>query len=301
MKLSAQLHRLRYFCSDAWDEWRHSSAVNLMALVTLTAALFLAGLVMLTIANVDHRVQGLRDDIRVDVYLQEGHGEDQRAALIAELEGLDDVARVEYVDKERALERYREWAADMAELVPELETNPLPASLEVYLVSGATSAERADRIAGRLADNAAVEEVRFSQEWLRRLESVVGLARIGGSVLALLVFAAVVFVMASVLRLAVYARREEIGIMQLVGATPGFIRGPFLVAGAAQGLIASIAALLIAEGLRQLILASAGSGGAIFVELVAANPLPRDLSALLVLVGLLVSLTSSYFAVRQPA
>ena len=65
------LHRLRYFASDAWDEWRHSPGVNLLALRTLVAALFLAGLVMLVMANVERRVRRLRDEVSVQVYLDD--------------------------------------------------------------------------------------------------------------------------------------------------------------------------------------------------------------------------------------
>ena len=69
MSLGPTLHRLRYFCTDAWDEWRHSPWVNLLAMGTLVAVLFLAGLIMLVLFNVTMRVEKLRSDIRVEVYL----------------------------------------------------------------------------------------------------------------------------------------------------------------------------------------------------------------------------------------
>ena len=126
----------------------------------------------------------------------------------------------------------------------ELEANPLPASFEVFLRAGPGAAECGDGRGRRGSERGpGVEEVRFDRAWLRRLEALLDLARSGAPALALVVFAAVVFVMASVLRLAVYARRDEIEIMLLVGATPAFVRGPFLVAGVAQGLVASLLAL----------------------------------------------------------
>ena len=146
-----------------------------------------------------------------------------------------------------------------------------------------------------------IEEVRYNEDWLNRLEATVDLARVGGGVVTTLVLIAVVFVMSSVLRLAVYARRDEIEIMQLVGASPGFIRGPFLVAGVAQGLIASILALAIVEGLRRLSLSSPLTGNSpVLTDLLAARPLSIGLGALLLLVGCAVSLAGSYFAVRVP-
>ena len=115
---------------------------------------------------------------------------------------------------------------------------------------------------------------------------------------ALEIFAAVVLVMASVLRLAVYARRDEIEIVLLVGATPGFVRGPFVVAGLAQGLVASVVAVVSVELLRRGMLRSAGSDPVALLSLVAGQGLPWSMIFLVVLMGLAVGFIGSYFAVR---
>ena len=298
-RLSQGLHRLRYFVSDAWDEWRHSPGVNLLAVSTLASTLFLAGLVMLVIVNVEQRVRILHEDVSVQVYLRDGISEAAREGLERQAAALGGVSRVEYVSKQEARRRYKEWAADMAALIDELEDNPLPASIEVFLQPGPGSEQLGSAVAVKLTGLEGVEEVRFDRAWLRRLEALLGLARIGGTGLACLVFAAVVFVMASVLRLAVYARRNEIDIMLLVGATPAFVRGPFMAAGLGQGLLASGMALLLVEGARRAALAYAGSGSLVLLDLVAARPLPVGPSGLLAAVGLVVSLTGAYFAVRR--
>ncbi|MBW2278559.1 MAG: hypothetical protein JRF63_13785 [Deltaproteobacteria bacterium] len=299
MGLKRQLHRARYFFTDAWDEWRHSIGVNLLALLTLVSAIFVAGLVLLIVSNLGRRVQTLHDDVKVEIYLSDHQSEEARRSLAETIRARDDVNRVEYVGKDEALRRYREWAADLAELVNELETNPLPTSLEVYLVPGAGAAETATAIAAELEGHPGVEEVRFNQEWLRRLEGVLGLSRIGGTVVIALVFLAVIFVMGSVLRLAVHARRDEIAIMELVGATPGFIRGPYLVAGAVQGLVATGLALSLVEAVRSTAVASTDSAAVALVDLVAARPLTAAMTGLLLLMGLLVSLVGSYASVRS--
>jgi cell division transport system permease protein len=300
MALKNQLHRVRYFCSDAWDEWRHSLAVNLMALATLVSALFVAGLIMLIVTNIGGHVETLRDEVKVEVYLHDGD-EAERLALADRLRGRERVERVEYVDKDEALRRYREWAAELANLVGELETNPLPASFEVYLTPGDGTADAAGALAAGLENEPVVEDVRVNLDWLRRLEDLLELARVGGGVLITLVFVAVVFVMGSVLRLAVYARRQEIGIMQLVGATPTFIRGPYLVAGAVQGLVASVLALVLVEVVRSSSVAGLGRNGVALLDLVAARPLSAAMASFLLLLGLLVSLAGSYVSVRQAA
>jgi len=297
--VSGTVQRLRFFVSDAWDEWRHSPGVNLLALGTLAAALFLAGLASLVLSNVGRGVEALQGDVRVEIYLRDDLAPEAREALRGEIEAFPGVRRLDYVDKEQALARYRLWAGDAAPLLGELESNPLPASFEASLQPGGQGEAAGERLVRELSQREGVEDVRFDRAWLGRLEAMLGLARVGGSAVALVVFGAVIFVMASVLRLAVYARRDEIDIMLLVGATPAFVRGPFLVAGLAQGLASSLLALLLVEATRRAVLYYAGAGSIALLDLVAGRPLPVGASALIGLVGLCVSAVGSYFAVRR--
>ena len=298
MRPARLVHRLRYFVTDAWDEWRHSPGVNLLAVVTLASTLFLAGLALMVLSNLEHQLQIQRDNIQVQVFLVDDVDARARAGVEREIGGMTGVAGVDYIDKTEAVRRYSDWAGQLVELLDELETNPLPASLEVTLQPGPEAEAHGEAVVATLEGRPAIEEVRFDRDWLRKLESLLGLARIGGSGLAMIIFAAVVIVMASVLRLAVYARRDEIGIMLLVGATPSFVRGPFLVAGLGQGLLASVLAVLLVEGARRGALAYAGAESIALVDLILERGLPLEWAGLMLLVGLAVSLVSAFFAVR---
>ncbi|HXV76304.1 MAG TPA: permease-like cell division protein FtsX [Candidatus Polarisedimenticolaceae bacterium] len=298
MKQATWTNCLRYFVADAWDEWRHSRGVNLLALGTLTATLFVAGLMLLLLSNLERQLTVRRDHVQVQVYLYDETTPDARVRIERLVGTMPGVERVDYVDKTEALRRYREWAGQLAPALGELDGNPLPTSLEVTLVAGPAAEEQGEAIVAALVENPVVEEVRFDRDWLRKLAALLDLARVGGGALALLVLAAVVFVMASVLRLAVYARRDEIDIMLLVGATPGFVRGPFLVAGLAQGLVAGALAVAAVETVRRAALAYAGRGSPALVDLVLERALPLPFAGLLIVVGLAVALVSAFFAVR---
>jgi len=292
-----RLAALRYFLVDAWDEWRHSPGVNLLATSTLAAALFVAGVVVLVLFNAGQRIQELRGEVRVEVYLQDGLDEAAREVIRQRLAGTPGVARVDYVDKAEALRRFREWSGDQAGLIDELESNPLPASFDVRLRPSPDAREVARLIVAANTGKPGVEDARFDEGWLRSLESAIELARWAGLVVAALIFGAVVFVMASVLRLAVYARRDEIDIMTLVGATPGFISGPFVVAGVAQGVIASVSALTLVEIVRRTVLTSTLPAAVGFLE-IGGRPLSLSLSLSLVLVGCAVGAVGAAFAAR---
>lgn len=297
--MSRLVGRLRYFLSDAVDEWRFSPGVNFVAAATLAFALFIAGLILLVLSNVAGVLGSIQDEAPLQAFLKDGVASEARLALEEQIRAIPGVAQVRFVDKDEALRRFRASFGDLADLAGELGANPLPASLEASLVPGADGAGAADAVVRAVQGHEAVEEVRYDRAWRDRMDSLLRVARSGGAGLALIVFAAVAFVMANVLRLAVYARREEIEIMLLVGATPAFVRGPFLVAGFLQGLLASLAALGLVEAVRRGALAYLGSRPGALLDLAAGRPLVPSLTLLLAAVGLVVGLAGSYLAVRR--
>lgn len=143
--MSPVIAHLRYFVSDAVDEWRHSPGPNLLATATLAAVMFVAGLNFLILANLKAHVGRWKNDLRVSVYLVDGARAADVDALYAKISAVPGVARVERVDKDEALRRFRASFRDLADVPAELETNPLPASLEVVLDSGPQARDTADR------------------------------------------------------------------------------------------------------------------------------------------------------------
>ena len=297
--MSEFLGRLRYFVADALDEWRHSPGINLLATATLAAVLFVAGLTLLLLANVESRLQRWREDVRLEVFLEDDISPTALEAVRHQLEALPGIARVVYVDRDAALLRFRESFGELAAAPLALGTNPLPASFEAFLKPGQRSTESARSISAAVRAKKGIEEIRYDQDWLDRLDAILDLARGIGACVSVLVFAAVVFVTASVLKLAVYARRDEVEIMLLVGATPAFIRGPFLVAGLAQGVAAALVALGLVEVSRRGTLLYAGSRSGGLLDLVLGTSMPAGFTGAILIVGLIVGFLSALFAVRR--
>jgi cell division transport system permease protein len=297
--VSAVFAHLRYFVSDAVDEWRHSPGPNLLATATLAAVLFVAGLNLLVLANVKAHVGRWKNDLRVSVYLVDGARAAEVNALHAKVAAVSGVARVERVDKDEALRRFRASFKDLADVPRELGTNPLPASLEVVLDSGPLARTTARAVGDAVAGAAVVEEIRYDQAFLDRIDALLDIARWGGAGLGLIVLTAVAFVVSGVLRLTVYARRDEIDIMHLVGAPPMLVRGPFLVAGVAQGLAGGLLALFLVEAVRRAAGGYVGAHRGELLNLVAGSPLPLGPSCFVVFVGAALGFASAWFAVRE--
>jgi len=297
--VSVALAHLRYFVYDAVDEWRHSPGPNVLATATLAAVLFVAGLNFLILANLKAHVGRWKSDLRVSVYLVNGARAAEVDALYARVLAVRGVARVERVDKEEALRRFRASFKDLADVPGELGTNPLPASLEVVLDSGPQARDTARAVGDAVAGVAVVEEVRYDQAFLDRIDAFLDVARWGGAGLGLVVLTAVAFIVSSVLRLTVYARRDEIVIMHLVGAPPMLVRGPFLVAGIAQGLMGGLLGLFLVEAVRRATRQYLGAHPGELFDLAAGSPLPLGPSSVVVFIGAALGFASAWFAVRE--
>jgi cell division transport system permease protein len=238
------MRAIKYFFNEATASLWRGFKTALIATATIAVAfVVLGGFLMLT-ANMERVFTGWQDAAEFSVYLSDSASPDERAAIEQTLRANAVVNALESVSKEDALNRFRQNFATLAEAARDLPANPLPASIEVRLRPNANPSDVA-ALADRAAGLPGVADVRYDRQWIQRLMYAVDVVRAGGFTLAaLLVFAAALTV-ASVVRLALFARREEIHIMQLVGAPIAYIRGPFIVEGLIQGGIGAVVALVV--------------------------------------------------------
>ena len=127
----------------------------------------------------------------------------------------------------------------------DLDENPLPASYEVRVRPTSAAQSGVDVLGGQLRQMPGVADVRYDRQWLNRLLAAINIIRGVGLVLGCLLTFAAALTVANVVRLALFARRDEIDIMQLVGAPQMFIRGPFVMEGVLQGGIGALGALVV--------------------------------------------------------
>jgi cell division transport system permease protein len=132
----------------------------------------------------------------------------------------------------------------LAAAVDSVGSNPLPASLEVRLHPGPGVSSGVDELAARMRQMAGVADVRYDRQWLTRVLSTINVIRGVGLVLGAVLTIAAALTVANVVRLALYARRDELDIMNLVGAPQAYVRGPFVMEGVLQGGIGALVALL---------------------------------------------------------
>lgn len=212
---------------------------RLLAVATVAAVavvLTLTGAFALVATNLSSVLDRWGKDVQISCYLRSDIEDDTIFTIKAELEGMSEVASVEYVSPEEALELFADSIDGMDRLLADLDGNPLPASLEVRLVPEHQQPAEVEAIALRIR-RPEFEDLDWSQEWVERFHTFVALLRLSTLVLGLLLLAAGVFIVHNTVRLAVHSRRDELQIISLVGGTRLFAWAPFVVEGGILGLV----------------------------------------------------------------
>lgn len=235
---------LRYAFDEALASlWRQRQS-GLLATGTIAIALFVLGVFLMITTNLDRLSAEWGRAAELSVYLSDEVTPDDRHTVELAVAQDEAVVAHEFVSKAEALRRFRETFADLSPAVDAVGGNPLPASIEVRLKPGAAEGAGVERLAARLRPLPGVADVRYDRQWLSRMISGIRIIRGAGLGLGLLLTGAAALTIANVVRLALYARRDELEIMQLVGAPQAYIRGPFVMEGVIQGGMGAALAIL---------------------------------------------------------
>lgn len=297
-----------YSLRECGHHFRRNWTTVLGAVVTIFLSLFIIGLFVLGSVMINNMVGSVEDTVTIQAFLSDDADQSAVTAFQAKVQGWDNVESVTHKDKDQALEEYRTSMSNRnaADAVAALDgENPLPASLVIKLSDPQQVEDTAQKIIADTdfqsicddADNPA-GDVNYGRQTVERLFSVANYIRIAAVVLvALLTFVAFVFIN-NTIRLAITARRREIAIMRLVGASNGFIRGPFLMEGTLEALIAALLAIgALAAGSNALL--GKLSDTLSFLSFDIARPTVFATYGLLLAIGVIIGLFGSAMTMRR--
>ena len=237
------MRALQYALDEAIASLWRGRRSGVLSVATISVALFVLGAFLMATSNLERLGDEWGRSAEMSVYLADDASLENRQAVEALLANGTLVAGQQFVSKDEALRRFKETFTDLASAVETVQGNPLPASYEVRLQAGHEARDAVAELASKLAQTPGVSDVRYDRQWLDRLLSAVTLVRSIGFLLGAFLTIAAALTVANVVRLALWARRDEIEIMHLVGAPQVFIRGPFVMEGVLQGGIGALLAL----------------------------------------------------------
>ena len=276
-----------YLFEESFSNIRHGGFVSLLSVVIVTLTVTIASALILIGNYLQGEIENLKDRAAIIVFLKDTIGESEGQEFRSQIEKIDWASSVIYVSKKEALVRSEEMFGEFGKTLTEgfSDSNPFPASLEIYIQETLLEPERLSQLANQLWTFSQVEDVRVEQassEFIRKVEMV--LTGLGG-----LMGAASVIIVCFSIMLTAYFRREEIRVMRLVGATYWYIRIPLIAQGVFLGFIGSLFGILSFYVLFRL-----------FVPRITEIPfIPWDQLGLILLGGVLLGLLGSIAPIRR--
>lgn len=268
---------------------RRAPVLAVLSAAMVGLALLVVGLFAVVSHNLREALDRVEERVEIVAYVRD----DVRPSELFEAEeallALEEVRAVRYVSKDEALEIARSELPEFQDLFLGLESNPLPASIEIELHPGFRDPASVARIAGIASLHPFVEDVVYGQEWVDRLFLLRRAGAVTTTILGIAFGVVAALIIATAVRIAIFARSDEIRIMRLVGATNGFIRRPFLLEGFLTGLVGGVLALLLTR-----LAFEAGSRAIVPLEWI-----PGSWAALGVLAGALLGTLASALAIRR--
>jgi len=234
-----------YFLRRAWANLKSAVLLNILTVATVALTMLVLLTFVLIFHNINNFLAKEADSIGISVYLKDSISSARTEELRKILKTKKEFSDIKYLSKNDALETFLGWNRNLGAVIDKAEENPFPASFEITLKAKLLDDEGFEKTVKDLSILGGVEDIRYSSEWFDKLKTFVSALKGIGVFIFFFLILATAFLISNTIRLNIYARRDEISIMRLVGATDIFIKMPFMLEGFIQGL----AGTLLASGL----------------------------------------------------
>ena len=285
--------RLPGLLNDAMRTFRRTPLLSALSVASIGFSLFTIGLFGLVAINFRETLTVLAERVEVVAFVLRGTPTEAITMASQDIQAFPEVEEVSYVSADEALSRARTELVEFQEAYRDLETNPLPASMEIRLRPEFRDGASAQRVAERVRGFPFVDDVRSGRDWVQRLDRLRDMAGVIGLVIGVAFMVVAIVIIGVTIRITVLQRAGEISIMRLVGATNQYIRGPFLLEGAIKGVLGGLLAVLMCWAGYALFRGSTGELGGSLVFFQTGH------LAVIVVFGTLIGLMGSLLSVGR--
>ncbi len=285
----------RYYLAETGRGLARNAYMSLASVATVAVSLLVLATVLVTAANLQYISASVQSQVEMVVYLKDGLSQQQKDAISAGLKNLGGVTSVTYVSKDEALTQLEQEFGDQKDVLEGVrDINPLQDSFQVRFQKPQDVPPAAQKVQGL----AGVDSVYYEQQVVDRLARFTTLLRVVGLGAVLLLSFGTVFIISNTIRLAVFARRYEVRVMKLVGATDWFIRWPFVLEGMVLGFAGALLTSAIVYGLYTWLVGLLVRDLP-FVPVIMPYPFVLRLSLVLVAGGTLLGMVGSAVSLRR--
>lgn len=295
-----------YFFKESLQGFVRNLSTTLGSIITIFLSLLIIGIFLVAGSMLNNLMRSVESEVSITAYVSDEALQSNIDKVMLEVSQLPGVSSVNFTTKEQALENFTNSMTSNPEIIEQLDgTNPLPASIDIELsdpqaVQDVAAEVEANQTYMQVAEDPSNvgDSIKYGQGTVERLLQLTSYVRyIGIALIVLLVFIALVFIN-NTIRLAIVARKREIAIMRLVGASNGFIRGPFLMEGALHSIIGSLLAVLVIQLLRMFLIPSL-QNAIKFLDFDISGTTYLFIYLILIVAGLIIGLIGSAIAMRR--
>lgn len=284
-----------YFLREGFSSIFVHGFTSFAAVTVIAACLMITGIFSLVAYNIDLQIQQLSGESEIVVYIDDSVSREDAVALGLKIRALDNVKEAIFITREQLFEDYLEQLGEDAYVMEDLrEDNPLRDSYQINMKDVSLHRETVkalEKLQG-IAASSSNQEVSERLIQLRRVVNMISYT------LVALLGAVSVFIIANTVKLALLARREEIAIMKMVGATNHFIRAPFVVEGISLGLCGALLAFFVQWGVYQYVTGQLAEGTAI-LTMIPFTQVWQPTLAIMLLAGLVLGVGGSTLTIRK--
>jgi cell division transport system permease protein len=234
-----------YYFKTAFSNILNNRFIHLISIGTITISIILLASFMLLSANLNNWVKKWGESLSMSVYLKDGIDEKSKKDIESAIKQVKGAEIKGFITREEAIKNLKKGLGDQAGLLEGLDDIILPSSFEIAFKNGSDIGLDPKLIKSSLEKLKGVDEVQYSQQWIDRFQGVMGMFKTAGYAIEALLCLAILFITGNTIKLTIYSRKEAIEIYKLVGATDMFVKIPFLIEGAIQGLAGGVTALLL--------------------------------------------------------
>jgi cell division transport system permease protein len=291
--------RFYYFINKAFQNLRHFFLINLITVGIISLSLLVLSTFFMVFLNLQTYLNKLRDQIQVSVYLADGNTPEDISLIQKKINSFPQVKKLSLITKEEALSFFKDSFPGQRKALENLKDNPLPASLDIQLQDEYRGSEKVKIFARQIKNIPGVEDVEYGQTWIEGYANFLKFMRSAALAVGVVILLATIFIISNTIKLTLFARKDEIEIMKLVGATNFFIRVPFFIEGILQGLLGAFFALMVLFFSYQLFSNWIGQSSYFSLKFFKIFFLPFHHLLLITAVGMITGLLGSFFSLGR--
>lgn len=290
------MQKFKMFIIDALKSLKRNKTITFASIITVAATLFIFGVFLIVAQTINMGVESVESKVEIKAYLIDEITTQEQSNIETILQGVEGVKEVTYESKEEAFDKFKERLGEDNAILAGFseDRNPLPNSFVVSL----EEPEAAMRVEEAVSGVRGVEDVGNERETVERIIGLAKIIRTMGVVIFIILVLVSLFLISNTIKLTVYSRRREIGIMKFVGATDWFIRWPFLIEGMIMGLIGGIIAVGVVFFAYQLVYADI-TQSLFYAGLVQPSEVLNSFSWQFGLTGLVIGALGSFIALKR--